>query len=47
MATVHTLKKVETETFLQKLGDVTDKALVYTLTDTIPCTDGAPVDTLA
>lgn len=33
--------------FFQTLSDVTDKALVYTLTDTIACTGGAPVDTLA
>lgn len=40
-------KKVEAETFLQTLGDVTEKALVYTLTVTIPCTGGEAVHTPA
>lgn len=44
---VHTIRKLEAETFFQTLSDVKNKALVYTLTDTIACTGGAPVDTLA
>ena len=47
MTLVDTLKKVKAEYFLQTLGDVTEKALVYTLADTLPNTAGALVDTLA
>ena len=47
LVTVHMLKKVQAETFSQTLGDMTEKALVYRLTDPIPCTGGALVNTLA